>query len=61
MPQSLARTGVHLVFSTKHCEPLIIGDAAAKLHAYLAGSLNAIDCPALTVGGFSDHVHILFL
>ena len=31
-----------------------------RLHAYLAGTLNAIDCPALCVGGMPDHVHVLF-
>src|SRR5688572_6980320 len=61
MPQSLARNGIHLVFSTKNREPLIVGGAAAQLHAYLAGTLNALDCPALAVGGHTDHVHLLFL
>ena len=61
MPQSLVRNGVHLVFSTKHRETIIAPETSAKLHAYLAGTLNALDCPALTVGGHVDHVHLLFL
>jgi putative transposase len=61
MPQSLARIGLHLVFSTKHREPLIVPEARPALFAYLAGTLNAIDCPALQVGGVADHVHLLFL
>jgi putative transposase len=61
MPQSLARIGVHLVFSTKNREPLIAPEVRADLFKYLAGALNAIDCPAVEVGGVADHVHLLFV
>ncbi|QJW95515.1 transposase [Frigoriglobus tundricola] len=61
MPQSLTRIGVHLVFSTKHREPLITPEVRPALFAYLAGTLNAIDCPAIEVGGAADHVHLLFV
>ena len=60
MPQSLVRNGSHLVFGTEHREPFITPEAPAKLHAYLAGTLNALDCSALTVGGHVDHVHPSF-
>ena len=61
MPQSLARIVVHLVFSTKSREPLIAPEKRPALFAYLAGTLNALDCLALEVGGVSDHVHLLFV
>jgi REP element-mobilizing transposase RayT len=61
MPQSLARIAVHLVFSTKDRMPLIAPEVHPDLWNYLAGALNAIDCPALEVGGVADHVHLLFL
>ena len=60
MPQSLSQIYVHLVFSTKGREPFISTAIQPKLHAYLAGTLNAIDCPAITVGGMPEHVHLLF-
>jgi putative transposase len=60
MAQSLAQVYVHLVFSTKERAPLITAPAITRLHAYLAGSLAAIQCPALMVGGVADHVHLLF-
>jgi REP element-mobilizing transposase RayT len=60
MPQSLAQIYIHLVFSTKDRAGLIPPDVRSRLHAYLAGTLNAIDCPAVQVGGMPDHVHILF-
>lgn len=60
MPQSLSQIYIHLVFSTKDREPWIQPTVQPRLHAYLAGTLNAIDCPALVVGGMPDHVHLLF-
>lgn len=60
MSQSLAQLYVHLVFSTKERRPLIKPDAAPRIHAYLPGICNAIECPAVIVGGIADHVHILF-
>ena len=60
MPQSLSRVLIHLVFSTKNREPLIAHEHKSRLFAYLAGTLSAIDCPPLVVGGMPDHVHLLF-
>jgi REP element-mobilizing transposase RayT len=61
VPQSLARVLVHLVFSTKNREPFIPLEHRNRMFAYLAGTLNAIDCPAVIVGGMPDHVHLLFV
>jgi REP element-mobilizing transposase RayT len=60
MSQSFSRVLVHLVFSTKRREPLITPVIQPQLHAYLAGTLNGIECPAIRVGGVEDHVHCLF-
>jgi len=60
MPQSLSRILVHLVFSTKHREPVLSSVLQADLHPYLAATLDHIDCPSLQVGGVADHVHLLF-
>ena len=61
MPQSLAHIAVHLVFSTKNREPLVAPEARPELFKYLGGTLNAIDCPVIEVGGVADHVHLLFV
>lgn len=61
MPQSLARVLVHLVFSTKHREPFIGRDSCEETFSYLGGTLNAIDCPVVIVGGMPDHIHMLFV
>jgi putative transposase len=61
MPQSLARNVVHLIFSTKKREPYIVESIRDRLFRYLAGTLNELGCPALSVGGVADHVHLLFV
>jgi len=59
MSQSLSKLYVHLVFSTKQREPLLLSPLREKMHAYLATVLKNQDSPAVKVGGTSDHVHIL--
>lgn len=60
MPQSLVQIYLHIVFSTKDRRPFLTDQSLrTKLHAYLAGTCNALKCPAIIVGGVEDHVHIL--
>jgi putative transposase len=60
MAQSLSRILVHLVFSTKNREPFLGAELRGRVFDYLGGTLNALDCPAITIGGLADHVHLLF-
>lgn len=60
MPQSLSKVLVHLIFSTKHREPLISPEVRPRLHAYLVGILANLKSPSLQTGGVADHVHVLF-
>jgi len=60
MPQSLSKLCVHLIFSTKHREPLLVSSVRSPLHAYLATVLRNQECPTLKVGGTSDQAHLLF-
>ena len=59
MGQSLVKNYIHLVFSTKHREPLIHPPVEAELHSYLGGTCNKLECPVIKVGGYTDHIHIL--
>lgn len=59
MPQSLARVLLHVIFSTKHREPVIVQTMMSPLHSYLGGIARQLDCAPLQVGGIEDHVHIL--
>ena len=60
MGQSLVQNYIHLVFSTKHRQRLITPDIEDKLHAYLGGICKGLGCPVLMVGGYVDHIHMLF-
>ena len=59
MGQSLVKNYIHIVFSTKHREPLIHPAIEAELHSYLGGICNKLECQVIKVGGYTDHVHIL--
>lgn len=60
MPQSLTKLFVHIIFSTKNRDPLLTDKKIRKaVHDYLADVCRKHSCPALEVGGVSDHVHIL--
>ena len=60
MPQSHASILVHLIFSTKHRQPLITPEIETELHPYMATVLRTLDSPSLTINGTVDHIHILF-
>ena len=59
MPQSLSNILLHLVFSTKNREPLILPELESELHAYIAAIHKSMDCPLLKIGGTENHLHIL--
>ena len=60
MPQSLAKSLIHLVFSTKERRALLEDGIREEMQCYSCGILKALESPALTVNSVADHVHILF-
>lgn len=60
MSQSLVKNLIHLVYSTKHREPLILKPHQNALFAYQAGIFKQWESPALVIGGVEDHVHAMF-
>lgn len=60
MPQSLNKIYVHLIFSTKNREPLILDSVKNELFNYLGGVCKNLECNPIQVGGYRDHVHILY-
>jgi putative transposase len=58
--QSLVKNLIHLVYSTKHRQPLISKEHRDELFAYQAGIYQRWDSPAVVIGGVEDHVHALF-
>ncbi|MEY4931117.1 MAG: family transposase [Bacteroidota bacterium] len=61
MPQSLVKNYIHLVFSTKHREHVIHPPHEEELHHYLGGLCKGLDCQPIIVGGYTDHIHILWM
>ncbi|WP_031385958.1 IS200/IS605 family transposase [Desulfonatronum thiodismutans] len=59
MPQSLSNILLHLVFSTKNREPLILPELEPELYAYIAAIHKKLACPLLKIGGTENHLHIL--
>lgn len=59
MGQSLVQNYLHIIFSTKHREPLIYPPVESELHSYLGGICNRLGSQVLKVGGYTDHIHIL--
>jgi putative transposase len=49
----------HIVFGTKNHRPMIQPPWRGDLHAYLGGITRAADAIAESIGGVSDHVHLL--
>jgi REP element-mobilizing transposase RayT len=59
MSQSLHQLYAHIIFSTKHRKPFLSDqEQRFKLHAYITGILNKLECYSIIVGGVEDHVHI---
>jgi REP element-mobilizing transposase RayT len=59
MPQSFASLHCHVVFSTKHRQPLISSDLQPRLYDYIGGILRNHSCALIAAGGIPDHVHLL--
>jgi len=58
MPQSLSRVLLHVVFSTKHRQPLIAKELRPPLYGYLASVGREMGCEIYRIGGVADHVHL---
>jgi putative transposase len=61
MSQSLSKIYVHIIFSVKNREPLIQDTIKEELFNYLGGICKNLECYPIQVGGYRDHVHILYI
>jgi REP element-mobilizing transposase RayT len=59
MPSTYLGLHYHLVFSTKERRPFIDEAWRDELHKYLGGTIKGLGGFPDTVGGVSDHVHLL--
>lgn len=61
MPQSFSCLHTHIVFSTKHRQPLLTPDLVERLYPYLGGLARNRKCSLIKIGGVEDHVHVLVI
>lgn len=59
MAQSLANILIHVIFSTKKRQPLILPEIMQELYSYMAGIARTYDSYVHEIGGIEDHIHIL--
>ncbi|MFN0019248.1 MAG: IS200/IS605 family transposase [Pirellulaceae bacterium] len=59
MAHTFTRLYFHIIFSTKHRQPLIDSEFEERLHPYLGGIIREMGGVAIRVGGVADHVHLL--
>lgn len=58
MPGTYSQLLLHVVFSTKHREPWIVPEVAARLYPYMGGLVRAEKGVLYDIGGVEDHVHL---
>jgi len=59
MPSTHLSLHVHIVFSTKNREQIILPVWRDRLHAYIGGILRTLQAIPDSVGGVEDHIHLL--
>jgi REP element-mobilizing transposase RayT len=59
MPHSYTSMMVHIVFSTKDRQSLLVPTLEERLYPYFGGIVRDLGGRLLTVNGVEDHVHLL--
>lgn len=59
MGQTLCKNYLHIVFSTKHRNPLIIDEVESELYGYIGATCKRLECHPIRINGYKDHIHIL--
>ena len=60
MPNTYSQITIHAVFAVKYRQNFITKDWRDNLHKYMAGIIINNNAKSLAVGGWLDHVHLLF-
>ena len=61
MPQSLSNILVHLVFSTKNREHMLVKNIRDELHGYISGIVENLGGLLMKAGSVEDHIHLLLV
>ena len=60
MANTYSQITIHAVFAVKRRENVLAKQWRNSLHQHISGIITAKEGKALAVGGWNDHVHILF-
>ena len=60
MANAYSQTTIHAVVAVKNRQNFIVHPWRDGLHRYIAGIITNIGGKSLAVGGWKDHVHLLF-
>jgi len=60
MANTYSQITIHAVFAVRYRENFIRSDWRDSLHQYISGIITAKGAKSLAVGGWKNHVHILF-
>ena len=60
MANTYSQITIHAVFAVKHRHNIIMKTWRDQLHQYISGIISNKGATPLGVGGWTDHVHILF-
>jgi putative transposase len=61
MPQSLANVVIHLIFSTKNRDRILMDSFRDEFHKVMGRLFVTMDCHPLIINSVEDHVHCLFV
>jgi REP element-mobilizing transposase RayT len=59
MPSTHLSLHYHIIFSTKNRQPSVAESWRERLHSFLGGAVRNLGGVPESVGGISDHVHLL--
>lgn len=60
MANTYSQITIHSVFAVQHRENFITSNWCDDLHKYISGTITEKGAKSLAVGGWKDHVHILY-
>ena len=59
MASTLTNLLYHIVYSTKHREPIIVDSFRGRLYSYIGGIIRSERGTLIEAGGLPDHIHLV--
>jgi REP element-mobilizing transposase RayT len=59
MPDTYSKIYIHIIFSVKERQPLVLKSFRSELFSYIGGIIKNKDQKPIIINGTADHIHIL--